>query len=133
MPSPCSAEIETGSPKPRSKASRAPASPALPSALLATSTTGLSRRRRTVGEQLVQRRDALAGVDHEQRHVGLVDGQLGLAAHARLQALVGDVLEAGGVDQVEVEIAQPAGGEAAVAGDAGPVVDDGQLVARPGG
>ena len=44
LPSPCSAEIATGSPKPRVKASRAPASPARPSALLATRITGLPRR-----------------------------------------------------------------------------------------
>ncbi len=47
IPSPCSAEIATASPKPSLKASSAPTSPALPSALLATSTTGLPRLRST--------------------------------------------------------------------------------------
>src|SRR3954470_12404610 len=41
MPSPCSAEIWMGSPRPSAKASIAPASPCLPSLLLATSSTGL--------------------------------------------------------------------------------------------
>jgi hypothetical protein len=82
-----------------------------------------------LGEDPVQRRQALAGVEHQQGDVGLLDRQLGLGAHPRLQALVGDVLEAGGVDQLQVQVAQAAVGEAAVAGDAGLVVDQGQLAA----
>ena len=81
------------------------------------------------GEDLVARGDALAGVDQEQHHVRFLDGQFGLGAHARFQAVVVDVLEAGRVDQDQVEVAQAAAGEAAVAGDAGPVVDDGELLA----
>src|SRR5581483_7906425 len=74
--------------------------------------------------------DALARVDDEERHLRLVERPLGLAAHARFQALVGDVLEAGGVDQLEVDVAEPTRGEAAVAGDARPVVDQRELAAR---
>jgi hypothetical protein len=62
-----------------------------------------------------------------------LDRQLGLLAHARFEALVGDVLEAGGVDEDEVEVAEAAVGEAAVAGDARLVVDDAPACAPPGG
>src|SRR5690606_15722752 len=79
---------------------------------------------------LVHGRHALAGVDDEQRDVALVDGQFGLDAHPRLEALVRDVLEAGGVDQLQVQIAEAAGSESPVAGDARPIVAEGELAAR---
>ncbi len=82
------------------------------------------------GEHLVVRRHAFARVDHEQGQVGLVDGDLGLRLHAGLQALVVDVLKSGGVDQLQIDVAQPAGPETAVAGDAGAIVDDRQRPAR---
>jgi hypothetical protein len=37
------------------------------------------------------------------------------------------VLEAGGVDEFQIEVPQPSGAETTVARDAGPVVDNGQL------
>ena len=83
-----------------------------------------------LGEHLVHGGDALAAVDDEQRHVGLVDGQLRLVAHPGLQALISDILEAGGVDQLQIEVADPPGAEAPVPGDARPVIDDGQLAPR---
>ena len=72
---------------------------------------------------LVGGRDAGAGVDHEEDDVGLGDGHLGLPAHARFKAIAGDVLEAGGVEQAEAQIADAALALAAVAGDARRVVD----------
>ncbi len=77
-------------------------------------------------EDLVQRHDALARIDHEQHHVGLCDGQLGLMAHARLKALVGDVLKTGGVDEIEIQVAKATGRKLSIPGHAGPIVDDGQ-------
>jgi len=82
------------------------------------------------GEDLVAGCHALPGVDQEQHDIGFLDRQLGLGAHARLQAVVVDILEAGGVDQGQVQVAQTAAGEAPVAGHAGPVVNDGELLAR---
>src|SRR3990170_4812870 len=57
MPSPCSAETGTGSPSPSDQASRMPDWPALPSALLAISTTGTScsRSQRAISSSSVDR------------------------------------------------------------------------------
>src|SRR5690606_17107823 len=60
----------------------------------------------------------------------LGDGHLGLAAHARFEAVVVGVLIAGGIDQREGQIADPPHALAPVAGDAGRVVDDGELLAH---
>ena len=72
--------------------------------------------------QVVKRDDPR--IDHEQGQVGFLQGQLGLTAHPRLKALVADVLEAGGIDQFQVDVADPAGAEAPVTGHARPVIDD---------
>ena len=73
----------------------------------------LVRAAQHLGEELVECDHTVPGVDDEEHDLGLGDSQLGLAAHPRLQALVGDVLEAGGVDEHQVEIAQPPRGELA--------------------
>jgi hypothetical protein len=93
---------------------------------LAATSTGLFRLRR-ISAKIRPAASGLRGRRTPAGDVGFLDRQLGLGAHARLQALVGDVLEAGGVDQLQVQVAQAAVGEAAVAGDAGLVVDQGQL------
>src|SRR3982750_24340 len=98
MPSPCSAEIWMGSPRPSAKASIAPASPCLPSLLLATSSTGLC------------------------------DRGLRLLLHAGGQRPLGALIEAGGVDDREVEIAEPGLALAAIAGDARQVIDKRELL-----
>ncbi len=90
----------------------------------------LSAAPQRVGEDVVQLGDPLAGVDHEQAEFCFLDGLLGLDLHAGGEALVGDVLEAGGVDQLQIEVAQPSRAIAAVAGDPRPVIDDGQRPAR---
>ncbi len=53
-----------------------------------------------LGEDPVVRGHALPRVDDEQRQVGLVDRLLGLRLHPGFEALVVDVLETGGVDQL---------------------------------
>jgi hypothetical protein len=81
------------------------------------------------GEMLVERRHAGAAVDHQQRDVGFLDRGLGLLAHPGFQAVVERVLEPGGVDHREIEIAEMRLADPAVAGDAGLIVDDRQLLA----
>ena len=82
-----------------------------------------------IGEDQVARRHALPRIDDEQRQIRLIDRQLSLHAHARLQALVGDVLKAGGVDQLQVQIAQPSHAKPPVAGHPRLVIDNRQLLA----
>ena len=83
-----------------------------------------------LGEDVVQGNHPLPGVDHEQADVGVVHRLLRLGPHAGFQAVVVDVLEACGVDQDKVEVAQPAAGLPPVAGHAGAIVHDGELLAR---
>ena len=83
-----------------------------------------------VGEDAVQRRDALAGVHHEQDQLGVIQRRLGLFAHARFQALVGDVLEARGVDQGQVDVADVAVRIATVARHPRPVIDEREFFAH---
>ena len=83
-----------------------------------------------ISEDFVQLGHAHARVDDEQGHVAFPDGRLGLGAHPGLKAFVGDVLEASGVDQLEVKVTNPARPEATVAGHARAVVDNGQALAR---
>ena len=54
---------------------------------------------------------------------GVIERGLGLFAHPRLEAFVGDVLIAGRVDQRQVHVADVAVGIAPVAGHAGPIID----------
>ena len=82
------------------------------------------------GKVLVERGDAGARVDQEQHQIGRLDGQLGLPAHARSQALVEDLFQAGGVEQPEGQVVEPGLGLAAVAGHPGLVVDQGQAPAH---
>ena len=51
-----------------------------------------------LGEMLVERRDAGARIEQQQRDVGLADRLLGLLAHAGFERFVEHVFEAGGVD-----------------------------------
>ncbi len=83
-----------------------------------------------LGEDVVELGHPLARVEHEEAEFGLLDGLLGLGLHPRGEALVGDVLESGGVDQLQVQVAEAPGPVAAVAGDPRPVIDDGQRPAR---
>src|SRR3546814_4910953 len=59
-----------------------------------------------VGEVLVERRDAGARVEQQQRQVGLAKRFLGLLAHACLEAGVEALLQARGVHHAELEPAE---------------------------
>ena len=76
-----------------------------------------------IGEGAVDRRQAGARIDQEEDRIGRGDRGFGLRPHAAGQALGRRLLEAGGVDHREGEIAEPRLALAAVAGDARPVVD----------
>ena len=123
MPSACSAEIASGSPKPRRKGLRRRLDAAF--AFVGGQDhrlAGAVQRRR---DDLVAGGDAGAGVDHEQQRIGFGDGGQGLAGHARAQGVGRGFLEAGGVDQAERHAVEHRFGHAAVAGHAGRVMDDG--------
>ena len=90
--------------------------------------------RRALGAQpaadlLVERSQALARVDHEQRRVGIAHRGLGLVAHPARKRMRVLILEAGGVDDPEFEAEQLGLALAAVAGHARPVVDQRQPLA----
>ena len=72
---------------------------------------------------LVERGQPLAPVDHEQGDIGLAHRGLGLLAHAPGQRGGIDLLEPGGVHDAEFEPEQLPLALAAVAGDAGAIVD----------
>ena len=88
---------------------------------------GHARAPHQLGEGLVGRQHAGAGVDHEQHHVGGEDRRLGLHAHAAGQRVVVGLLQSRRVDDAEGETAELHVALAPVARDAGPVVDEGEL------
>ena len=126
MPSPCSAEIATGSPRPRAKASSAPASPARPFRLVGDEHDRLADDAEELGEVRVERRHAGARVDHEEAEIGRADRRFGLRAHAAGEAVRRRFVEAGGIDGGEAQVAETRLALAAVAGDAGQIVDQRQ-------
>jgi hypothetical protein len=89
---------------------------------LATSTTGLLARRAKSAKA------RSFGVDHEHQRVGKGNRDFGLFLHPRGQRALGALVEAGGIDEGEFEIAQTPFALAAVAGDAGLVIDQRQLL-----
>ena len=82
-----------------------------------------------VGHLFVRGGHPRADVHHKDDAVGGVDGDLGLLAHMGQDALGGLGLDAAGVHQQQLAALPLAGGEDAVAGDAGGVLDDGQPLA----
>ncbi len=70
----------------------------------------------------------MRGVDHEHQGVGELDRGFGLLLHPRRQRALGALVEAGGVDDGEFEIARACLALAAVAGDAGLVIDQRELL-----
>ena len=84
---------------------------------------------RDIGKGVVGRNRTGARVDHEENRVGLFDGRLGLRAHPAGQAFGRRLFESGGVDHGELYVAEPALAFAAIARDAGPVVDQSQTPA----
>ena len=86
-----------------------------------------------IGEGAVVRHRSGLGIEHEEHRVGLLDRQLGLRQHAAGEALGAGLFEPRGIDDGEVQIAEPGLALAPVAGDAGPVVDQRQRAGRPAG
>ena len=82
-----------------------------------------------IGEMLVERGDAGARVEDQQRHIGIADRHIGLFAHPARQGGSVGILESGGIDSGEDQVVQVRLALAAVAGDAGRIVDDRQLAA----
>ena len=80
-------------------------------------------------EDPVGRRHPGAGVDQEQRDVGQPHRPLGQPPHPALQAVVGHLLQPGGVDHGERQVAQPRLALAQVAGHPGLIVDQRQPAA----
>ena len=81
-----------------------------------------------LGKGAVVRREADAGVDHEHQRVGEFDRGFGLLLHPCGQRALGALVEPCGIDDGEFEIAEPGRALAAVAGDAGLVVDQRKLL-----
>jgi hypothetical protein len=81
----------------------------------------------------VKRRQTAAGVDQQQRHVGIVDGLVGLRPHAGFHAVVEGLFEACRVDRRELQIAQRSGAFAAVARHPGGCRRQGPAVCRSSG
>ena len=121
MPSACSALIATGSPRPSGRL-LAPAAPARPSLLLATTMAGLPDLR-TRAAKARSSRSAGAGIHQEQYRVRLPDRRRRLRLHPRRQAVALGVFETGGVDHLERQIAELAFAFAPVARHAGLIVD----------
>ena len=63
------------------------------------------------------------------KRVGCADRRLGLRPHAGGERALGTLVEAGGIDHGEVEVAEPACAFAAVARHAGRIVDQRELLA----
>ena len=83
---------------------------------------------REIGKGAVVRRQAGARVDHEHQRIGKLDRGFGLLLHPRGQRALGALVEACGIDDGEFEIAEPRLALAAVAGDAGLVIDQRELL-----
>ena len=102
-------------------------------ALLALALVGDQNHRlvgaaREIGKGAIVRRQPGARVDHEHQGVGEADRGFGLLLHPRGQRALGALVEARGVDHGEFEIAKARRAFAAVAGDAGFVVDQRELL-----
>ncbi len=99
------------------------------SALLAISTIGRSARRTACAKCRSRRRDAGARVDDEQDRVAVGERGLGLGAHPAGERGGIALLQAGGVDDGEFEVAEPRFALATVARHAGRIVDQRELAA----
>ena len=75
----------------------------------------------------IDRRHAGARIDQEEAGVGISDRRLGLEEHPPGERVRLRLVEAGRIDDGELEVAQPPLALAAVAGDAGKVVDQRKL------
>ena len=103
--------------------------PRLPFRLVGDEDHRLAGAAHEIGEIFVVRRHADARVDDEENGVGRDDGVLRLGAHAPFQRGARALLQPGRVDDGEAQIGELPLTLATVAGDAGPVVDQRQLLA----
>ena len=83
-----------------------------------------------IGKGAIVRRQADPRIDHEQQRVGERDCGFGLLLHPRRQRALGALVEAGGVDDGEFEIAETALAFAAVAGHARLIIDQCKLLSN---
>ena len=81
-----------------------------------------------IGKGAIVRRQPVARVDHEHQRIGKRDRGFGLLLHPRRQRTLGALVEARGIDDGEFEIAEPRLALAAIAGDAGLVIDQRELL-----
>ena len=82
-----------------------------------------------LGETLVQRSDASARIHQQKADIGLSDGGVGLATHARFETVVVCLFKPGSVDDGECEVAKTRLTFATVTRDAGGIIHQCQLLA----
>jgi hypothetical protein len=87
-------------------------------------------RAEPAGDFLVQRSRPGAGVDQEQSDIGIAHSGDGLRTHPARQGVGILILVAGGVDDPKVEPEQARLTLPPIAGDARPIVDQGELAAH---
>ena len=124
MPCPCAAEIGCARPGRARRTRRAAATRACPRPCWPPARTCLPRAAQVVRDVVVLRREAGAHVDDEDHHVGLGDGLARLLGHLLDDAGRRLGLEAAGVDDDELVVADAAVAVVAVAREAGEVGDD---------
>ena len=79
-------------------------------------------------EPFIHGGDPNAGIDQEQRQLGLANGDFGLRPHPRFERLIGHVLEPGCVNQDKGQVSQPPFGFLTVARHARLIVDQRELL-----
>ena len=90
---------------------------------------GLATAADPAGEFAVGRGYAGAGIEDEEHDIAVIHRHLGLRTHAGFEAVALDVVEAGRIEDAEAQVAKPRLAFAAVTGDAGLVIDEGDLAA----
>ena len=89
----------------------------------------LARTPHEIGEGYVGRRDAGLGVDKEEDEISFADGKFRLGTHAAFERFAVNLLEPCRIDDIELQIVKLGAMDAAIAGDAGKVVDERDLAA----
>ena len=94
MPSPCSAESGTGSPRPRRERLVGAGQPGAALGLVGDEDHGLAGAAHEFGEGTIGGKQPDAGVDEEEDDVGIGDRRFGLRAHAAEERPLVGLLEA---------------------------------------
>ncbi len=79
---------------------------------------------------LVERRQAVFGIDHEQRQIGFLDRRFRLGTHAAFERIGAGLFETSRIDDRESQVDKLGIARPAVAGDARRIVDKRQLLAN---